>query len=72
MRLGIDLHVLPQIDPKLFDELIVETRPGFVQRLSGGAESGDQRDVRRATLIRQRIAARTRTNPKADHPAEEA
>jgi len=55
LRLGIDLHVLGHLEPGLFHALLVEVRPGFLQKLSGGEEAPDKRDVRRAALIRQRI-----------------
>lgn len=54
LRLGIDLHVLPHLDPQLFNSLLVEVRPGFLQKLSG-EEAVERRDARRAALIRQRI-----------------
>jgi protein arginine kinase len=60
LRLGIDLHVLPQLDPLLFNELMVTTRPAFVQRWAPGADDPGKRDEVRATLIRQRLAEAAR------------
>lgn len=70
LRLGIDLHVLGHLEPQLFNTLLVEVRPGFLQKLSG-EEAPDRRDVRRATLIRQRIRESERRAGQ-DRPAEGA
>lgn len=56
VRLGIDLHIIPQVSANLFNELIVLTRPGFLQRLAGGAQAPERRDVKRASLIRAALA----------------
>lgn len=52
LRLGIDLHILPQLDAKVFNELIVATRPAFLQHLTGQEAGPEERDVKRASLIR--------------------
>ncbi|MBX6350453.1 MAG: protein arginine kinase [Clostridia bacterium] len=59
LRLGVDLHIVPQVDPGIFNELIVLTRPGFLQRLLGGAQSPEKRDTKRASLIRAALARAT-------------
>jgi protein arginine kinase len=56
LRLGIDLNVLPHLHPSLFNELLVRTRPAFLQAAAGGQDQPELRDSLRATLIRQRIA----------------
>jgi protein arginine kinase len=71
LRLGIDLGVIGHLDRKVFDELIVMTRPGFLQKLSGGAARPAERDVRRAALIRQRIRSHER-NRERDRSGGEA
>ncbi len=55
LRLGIDLHVLPHLDPALFNELLVRTRPAFLQAEAGAVDHPAVRDALRATLIRQRV-----------------
>lgn len=55
LRLGIDLQVLPQVEPRVFNELLVQQSPGFLQVVEGHVLPPAQRDARRATLIRQRI-----------------
>lgn len=64
LRLGIDLHVLPHLDPSLFNELLVRTRPAFLQAAAGDQDHPAVRDALRATLIRQRIAQAERRSGK--------
>ena len=56
MRLGIDLNILSHIDKDVFNELIVTTRPAYLQYQAGQELSAAERDVRRATQIRQTLA----------------
>jgi protein arginine kinase len=56
VRLGSVLHILPPLPAERWTELLVLTRPGFLQRLAGEA-SPERRDVARARLLRQRLAA---------------
>lgn len=55
LRLGIDVHILPHVRPEVFNELLVLTRPGYLQKLSGEELGPQARDLKRAALIRQRI-----------------
>ncbi|HEY8449101.1 MAG TPA: protein arginine kinase [Bacillota bacterium] len=55
MRLGIDQKILPHVSPQVFNDLIVATRSGFLQKLAGQELSPAERDRRRAALIRQRL-----------------
>lgn len=56
VRLGADLGLLP-VDPALFNELVVVTRPNYVQKFfAGGAADETRRDVVRATLVRGKMA----------------
>lgn len=55
LRLGADLEIIPGIPPGLVMELIVMTRPAFLNKLQGKEISPNQRDIYRATLIRERI-----------------
>ena len=56
LRLGVDLHILPPLSPAAWNELLVLTRAGFLQRQEG-VDTPHRRDVARATLLRQRLAA---------------
>ncbi|SDF84511.1 protein arginine kinase [Sporolituus thermophilus] len=56
VRLGIDLKIIDEVPPVIFNELLVTTRPNFLQKLAGRAELGPaERDRLRAQIIRQRL-----------------
>lgn len=55
VRLGIDLGIIQGVSPEVMNELLVMTQPGFLQLLTGEKLSPDDRDYRRAELIRKRI-----------------
>lgn len=55
VRLGIDLGVIQGVSPDVMNELLVMTQPGFLQQLTGEKLSADDRDYRRAELIRSRF-----------------
>lgn len=57
MRLGIDMGLLPKTEQRLLNELLVCTRPGFLQKRAGRELSTRERDVLRAELIRHRLGA---------------
>lgn len=58
VRLGIDLGLIPGVQQETLNELLVMTQPGFLQQYTGQKLSADDRDVRRAELIRQRIGGK--------------
>ncbi|WP_026673466.1 protein arginine kinase [Alkalihalobacterium bogoriense] len=55
VRLGIDLGLLKGVSGNILNELMILTQPGFLQQFAGETLSPDQRDERRAALIRQRL-----------------
>lgn len=55
VRLGIDLGLIKDISRNILNELMILTQPGFLQTYSGGALRPHERDIRRATLIRERL-----------------
>ncbi len=55
MRLGIDLGVFPGVDRSLTDELFIIIQPHHLQRLRAEKLSGDERDVIRADMLRERL-----------------
>ncbi|TMW69997.1 protein arginine kinase [Alteribacter natronophilus] len=55
LRLGIDLGLITDVDSKILNELMILTQPGFLQQYAGEILSPDQRDQRRAKLIRDRL-----------------
>ncbi|SIS61685.1 protein arginine kinase [Salimicrobium flavidum] len=55
LRLGIDLGFIKDIPRTILNELMVLTQPGFLQQYAGEALGAGERDMKRATLIRERI-----------------
>lgn len=55
VRLGIDMGLITGTSAKILNELIVLTQPGFLQQYAGEMLTAEQRDERRATLIRERL-----------------
>ena len=56
LRLGIDLEMIEGVSSNILNELMVITQPGFLQQYAGEALGADERDIRRATTIRERLA----------------
>ncbi|WP_245955043.1 protein arginine kinase [Paenibacillus flagellatus] len=57
VRLGVDLGLLHNVSPHVLNELMVMTQPGFLQQYAGSILSADDRDIRRAELIRDKITS---------------
>ncbi|BAS29122.1 protein arginine kinase [Limnochorda pilosa] len=55
VRLGIDLGLISGIPATILQELVVRIRPAHLQRLVGRELAPPERDVQRATLIRERF-----------------
>lgn len=55
VRLGIDLGIIKGISRSILNELMILTQPGFLQQYANETLTPDERDIRRATLIRQRM-----------------
>lgn len=55
VRLGIDLGFIENVSRSILSELMILTQPGFLQRFAGKRLAPEERDVRRATLIRERL-----------------
>lgn len=56
VKLGVSMGIITGIAPSLPLELIVETQPGTLQRLHGHM-TPEERDICRADVIRERMAA---------------
>jgi len=52
VKLGADLDIIKDVKRKSLNNLIVTTRPGFVQKHAGKALSAFERDVERASMVR--------------------
>jgi len=55
IRLGIDMGIVKNLDAKLINELIILTQPAHLQKLEGKVLNSDERDVKRANLIREKL-----------------
>lgn len=55
VRLGIDLGIIKGISRNVLSELIILTQPGFLQKYAGKPLTALERDILRATLIRERL-----------------
>jgi protein arginine kinase len=59
VRLGADLGILEHVTPQMLNELLVMTQPGFLQQTFNEKMNAEQRDVRRAELIRKQLRGET-------------
>lgn len=57
VRLGVELGILRTVEARTLNELMVASRPAFLQKLAGKELSPFERDLRRASLIRQRLSS---------------
>jgi protein arginine kinase len=55
VRLGIDMGLVQGLEPRILQELLVMIRPAHLQKLMGCELDAPERDIRRATLIRERM-----------------
>ena len=55
VRLAHDLKMFPGVPRALFDELFLVTQPAHLQRTHAGKLGAEERDVRRADLLRERL-----------------
>jgi protein arginine kinase len=55
IRLGIELGIVKDIDAETVNELIILTQPAHLQKLEGKALNSEERDVKRANLIREKL-----------------
>ena len=55
VRLGIDLGIIEDISHSILTELMVLTQPGFLQHYAKKVLTAGERDILRATLIRERF-----------------
>lgn len=55
VRLGIDLGYIENLSRNILTELMVLMQPGILQQYTGGPLHPEERDFRRAALIRERL-----------------
>ena len=58
VRLGIDAGLITEVDGKVLGELMVLTRPAYLQKLVGRELSPFERDFHRAAHVRERMRKR--------------
>lgn len=57
LRLGVEMNLVDGVSRKTLSELLVITRPGFLERSAGREMERMERDVQRANLVRERLEA---------------
>lgn len=55
IRLGVDLGIVKNLDRRMVNELLILTQPSHLQKLEGKVLSANERDMKRAELIRERL-----------------
>lgn len=55
VRLGVELEMMPGLDVRGINEILVLAQPSFVQRVIGKELGPEERDVKRAELIRKHL-----------------
>lgn len=55
VRLGVDLGLLTGVASSVMNELMVLIQPGFLQQYAGEYLGAEERDIRRAEIIRERF-----------------
>jgi protein arginine kinase len=55
VRLGIDLGIIKNVSRNILNELMVLTQPGFLQHFAKKTLTANERDILRASLIRERL-----------------
>lgn len=56
LRLGINLEIIKDIEPKTLNELFIFTQPSHLQKLQARHLEPQERDMTRAEFIRQKLA----------------
>ena len=55
IRLGVDLGIVKNMDRRMVNELFILTQPAHLQKLEGKALNSNERDNKRADLIREKL-----------------
>ena len=71
MRLGVDFALFSELDRALVDELFIDTQPNHLQRRYSDKLSAEERDLKRADMLRERLKGVTRPKTKPLPPAGE-
>lgn len=55
VRLGVDMGMIPGINPFALNELVVDIRPAHLQKKAGSDMNAVERDAKRAEVIREKL-----------------
>lgn len=55
IRLGVDLGIIKNMDRRTVNELFILTQPAHLQKLEGKTLTSDERDVKRAEIVKERL-----------------
>ncbi|MDP3804452.1 MAG: protein arginine kinase [Candidatus Omnitrophota bacterium] len=55
IRLGVDLGIVKNMDRRMVNELFILTQPAHLQKLEGKALNANERDIKRADLIHEKL-----------------
>ena len=55
IRLGVDLGIVKNLDRRMVNELFILTQPAHLQKLEGKVLNVNERDIKRADLIREKL-----------------
>ncbi len=58
LRLGVDLEVVKDIDRPSINELLITIQPAHLQKIEGKKLSASDRDMKRASLIREKLGGK--------------
>lgn len=56
IKLGIDLNMVKGVSSTIIDELAILIQPGFLQHIAKKTLNTEERDIRRATIIREKLS----------------
>lgn len=57
VRLGIDMHIVKEVNHKALNELFIMIQPAHLQKIEGKRLNAFERDTKRAAVIRQKLGA---------------
>lgn len=55
IRLGVDMGVVKNMDRRMVNELFILTQPAHLQKIEGRSLDSNERDIKRADLIREKL-----------------
>ena len=58
VRLGVDIGIVKDLDRKLVNELFIFIQPAHLQKIEGKKLNAQERDIKRANLIRERLGGK--------------